>query len=291
MKIGILSRAPNQYSTKRLVEAAENRSHDVSVVDYLRCHMNIATRNPKVVLDGDSLIFDAVIPRIATRNTFYGTAVVRQFEVMGIYSLNESQAITRSRDKMRSLQILSRTDVGMPITSFADSTRDLDGLIEAVGGAPLVIKLLEGKQRTGIVLVESKTAAKSVIAAFRQQDAHILIQEFIREAKGTDIRCLVVGDRVIAAQERRGLDGKPTDNLYEGEQAIPVKLSTEERKMALTAVQALGLNVAGVDLIRSDRGPLVIDVNSLPSLEGVEAATGIDVAGLIIEYIESNNRE
>ncbi len=291
MKIGILSRAPNQYSTKRLVEAAENRSHEVSVVDYLRCHMNIATRNPKVVLDGNSLQFDAVIPRIATRNTFYGTAVVRQFEVMGIYSLNESQAITRSRDKMRSMQILSRTDVGMPITSFADSTRDLDGLIEAVGGVPLVIKILEGNQRTGIVLVESKSAAKSVIAAFRQQDAHILIQEFIKESKGTDIRCLVVGDQVIAAQERRGLDGKPRDNLYEGEQAIPVELSTEERKMAHTAVQALGLNVAGVDLIRSDRGPLVMDVNSLPSLEGVEAATGIDVAGLIIEYIESNNRE
>lgn len=288
MNIGILSRGANLYSTRRLVEAAEARSHEVRVVDYLRCYMNITTRSPKIMIAGEPLKFDAIIPRISARRTFYGTAIVRQFEMMGVYSPNDSQAITRSRDKLRSLQILTQTDVGMPITGFADSTDDADGLIESVGGAPLIIKLLEGTQGVGVVLAESKSAARSVIAAFRQRNSNILVQEFIKESKGTDVRCLVIGNRVVAAMERRGLEGEFRSNLHQGGNAVPIKLTPTERKMARTAARALGLNVAGVDLIRSNRGPLVMEVNSSPGIEGIETATGIDVADLIIKFIEKN---
>jgi ribosomal protein S6--L-glutamate ligase len=250
--------------------------------------MNITTRSPKIMIAGEPLKFDAIIPRISAQRTFYGTAIVRQFEMMGVYSPNDSQAITRSRDKLRSLQILTQTDVGMPITGFADSTDDADGLIESVGGAPLIIKLLEGTQGVGVVLAESKSAARSVIAAFRQQNSNILVQEFIKESKGTDVRCLVIGNRVVAAMERRGLEGEFRSNLHQGGKAVPIKLTPTERKMARTAARALGLNVAGVDLIRSNRGPLVMEVNSSPGIEGIETATGIDVADLIIKFIEKN---
>jgi len=288
LRLGVLSRGPSLYSTKRIVEAAEERGHDVRVIDYLRCYMNITTRKPSVRFAGESLSFDAIIPRIASQRTFYGTAVVRQFEVMGVYTPNSSQAIARSRDKLRSLQILSQSDVGMPVTGFADSTRDVDGLIESVGGVPLIIKLLEGTQGVGVVLADTKSAARSLIAAFRQQESHILVQEFIKESKGADVRCLVVGNKVVAAMERRGIEGEFRSNLHQGGKASPVKLTPTERKTARTAAKALGLSVAGVDILRSERGPLVIEVNSSPGLQGVETATGIDVAGLIIEHIEKN---
>ena len=288
MKIGILSRGPNLYSTSRLAKAAEERGHDVRVVDYLRCYMTMTSRNPTVLLGGEKLEFDAIIPRIAAQRTFYGTAVVRQFEMMGVFSANESQAITRTRDKLRSLQVLSRTDVDMPLTGFANSTRDIEGLIEAVGGAPLVIKLLEGTQGVGVVLAESKSAARSVLAAFRQLTPNILVQEYIRESRGTDLRCLVIGNKVVAAMERRARPGEFRSNLHQGGSAHEVKLTTKERRTAVKATRALGLNVAGVDMLRSDRGPLVIEVNSSPGLEGVETATGLDVAGMIIKFCEAN---
>lgn len=286
MKLGILSRGPNLYSTRRLVEAAEIRGHQVRVIDYLRCYMNITSHNPQVLYRGESLEFDAVVARIAPIRTFYGTAVVRQFEMMGVYTVNESQAISRSRDKLRSLQILSRTDVGMPRTGFAYATQDIDGLIESVGGPPLVVKLLEGTQGVGVVLVESHSAARSVIDAFRQLEANILVQEFIEESRGTDIRCLVIGNRVVAAVERRSTDGDFRSNLHQGGEAHQVRLTAAERKTARIATKALGLEIAGVDILRSDRGPLVLEVNSSPGIQGVETASGVDVAGMMIEHVE-----
>jgi ribosomal protein S6--L-glutamate ligase len=286
MKLGILSRGPNLYSTRRLVEAAEIRGHQVRVVDYLRCYMNVTSHNPQVLYRGESLEFDAVVARIAPIRTFYGTAVVRQFEMMGVYTVNESQAISRSRDKLRSLQILSRTDVGMPRTGFAYATQDIDGLIESVGGPPLVVKLLEGTQGVGVVLVESHSAARSVIDAFRQLEANILVQEFIEESRGTDIRCLVIGNRVVAAVERRSTDGDFRSNLHQGGEAHQVRLTAAERKTARIATKALGLEIAGVDILRSDRGPLVLEVNSSPGIQGVETASGVDVAGMMIEHVE-----
>ena len=287
MKLGILSRGPNLYSTRRLVEAAQQRGHEVRVVDYLRCYMNITAHKPEVLLRGEALRFDAVIPRIAVSRTFYGTSVVRQFEVMGVYTSNESQAISRSRDKLRSLQILSRTDVEMPHTGFAEATQDIDGLIEAVGGPPLIVKLLEGTQGVGVVLVESKSAARSVIDAFRQLEANILVQEFIKEANGRDLRCFVVGDQVVAAMERVSEGGDFRSNLHRGGKMHSVELSDDEIKTAITATKALGLDMAGVDIVRSDRGPLVLEVNSSPGFEGIETATSVDVAGLIIDHVES----
>ena len=286
MKLGILSRAPNLYSTRRLVEAAELRGHEVRVVDYLRCYMNITSHSPQVLYRGESLKFDAVVARIAPVRTFYGTAVVRQFEMMGVFTVNESQAISRSRDKLRALQILSRTDVGMPRTGFAYATQDIDGLIKSVGGPPLVVKLLEGTQGVGVVLVESNSAARSVIDAFRQLEANILVQEFIQESRGTDVRCLVIGNRVVAAVERRSVDGDFRSNLHQGGEAHQVKLTAAERKAARMATKALGLEFAGVDILRSDRGPLVLEVNSSPGIQGVETASGVDVAGMMIEHIE-----
>ncbi|MEE8045809.1 MAG: 30S ribosomal protein S6--L-glutamate ligase [Dehalococcoidia bacterium] len=286
MKLGILSRGPGLYSTRRLVEAAQLRGHQVRVVDYLRCYMNITSRHPQVLLRGEALEFDAIIPRIAASRTYYGTSVVRQFEVMGVYSANESQAITRSRDKLRSLQILSRTDVEMPHTGFAEATQDIDGLIDAVGGTPLVVKLLEGTQGLGVVLAESKSAARSVIDAFRQLEANFLVQEFIKEAKGRDVRCLVIGDQVVAAMERVSNHDEFRSNLHRGGESHQVELTPEEVKSARMATQALDLEMAGVDILRSNRGPLVLEVNSSPGIEGIETATGVDVAGMMIDHVE-----
>jgi ribosomal protein S6--L-glutamate ligase len=288
LRIGILSRKPSLYSTRRLVEAAEERGHEVRVVDPLRCYMDITAKRPKVMYGGEVLEFDGIIPRIGASSTFYGTAVVRQFEMAGAYTVAASDAINRSRDKLRSMQLLAGAGLGLPVTGFAHSSRDIKGLISMVGGAPLVLKLLEGTQGTGVVLAETRKAAESVIGAFRQLDANILIQEFIEEAQGADLRAFVVGDRVVAAMERQAEPGEFRSNLHRGGTATPVKLSTKERNTAIRAARVMRLTVAGVDIIRSERGPLVLEVNSSPGLEGIEAATGKDVAGEIIEYMESH---
>ena len=289
MKIAILSQDAALYSTRRLKEAGEQQGHEVRVINYLRCYMNITSHRPSIVYNGKPLEnFDAIIPRIGASKTFYGTAVVRQFEVMGVFSTNESQAISRSRDKLRSLQILAREGVGLPVTGFAHATQDIDGLIETVGGAPLVIKLLEGTQGIGVVLAETYQAAKSVIEAFRGLNANILVQEFIAEAKGSDLRCFVVGGKVIASMKRQGAEGEFRSNLHRGGNATSIKLTPEERSTAIRAAKAMGLRVAGVDLLRSNHGPVVMEVNSSPGLEGIEKTTGVDVAGKIIEYLAKN---
>jgi ribosomal protein S6--L-glutamate ligase len=285
MKIGILSRKKSLYSTSRLVEAAKERDFDVEVIDYLRCYMDITAHRPSVVYGGRTLDYDAIVPRIAASYTFYGTAVVRQFEMMGVFSVAESQAIARSRDKLRSLQLLAREGIGLPVTGFAHSTRDTDGLLDLVGGAPLIVKLLEGTQGVGVVLAETTKAAESVIAAFRQLDANILVQEFIKEAKGSDIRALVVGRRVVASMMRHAAPGEFRSNIHRGGKAEKVKLTPEERSTAVRAARTMGLEVCGVDLLRSNHGPVVIEVNSSPGLEGIEGATGVDVAGAIIDHI------
>ncbi|MEQ8381584.1 MAG: 30S ribosomal protein S6--L-glutamate ligase [Coleofasciculus sp. A1-SPW-01] len=289
MKIAILSQDASLYSTRRLKEAGEARGHDMRVINYLRCYMNITSHKPKVVYQGKVLEeLDAIIPRIGASKTFYGTAVVRQFEVMGVFVANESQAISRSRDKLRCLQILSREGVGLPVTGFAHSTQDIDGLIDIVGGAPLVIKLLEGTQGIGVVLAETHQAAKSVIEAFRGLDANILVQEFIKEAGGMDIRCFVIDNKVVASMKRQGAPGEFRSNLHRGGNAEQIKLTPEERSTAVRAAKAMGLRVAGVDLLRSNHGPVVMEVNSSPGLEGIENATGVDVAGKIIEFLQKN---
>lgn len=291
MKIAILSRNAKLYSTRRLVEAAKQRGHEARVVDHIRCFMDIGTDNPSVHYKDEEFIggdFDAIIPRIGASVSFYGTSVVRQFEMMGTYSVNESVAITRSRDKLRSTQLLSRKGVGIPVTAYANSPDDIDGLIREVGGAPLVIKLLEGTQGIGVVLAETKKAAESVIQAFMGVNSNILIQEFIKEAGGSDIRCLVVGGKVIAAMQRNAPPGEFRSNLHRGGSAELVKLTAKERSVAIKAASIMGLNVCGVDLLRSERGPLVMEVNSSPGLRGIEEATGKDVAVMIIDFIEKN---
>ncbi|MEM0980639.1 MAG: 30S ribosomal protein S6--L-glutamate ligase [Cyanobacteria bacterium P01_H01_bin.58] len=289
MKIAILSRDASLYSTRRLQEAGVERGHTVQIIDYLRCYMNITSNNPKVIYQGEPLEgFDAVIPRIGASHTFYGTAVVRQFEMMSVFVANESQAISRSRDKLRCLQLLSKRGIGLPVTGFAHSTKDIEGLISIVGGAPLVIKLLEGTQGIGVVLAETHQAAKSVIEAFRGLDANILVQEFIAEAKGADLRCFVIGDRVIAAMKRQGAPGEFRSNLHRGGNAATIKLTPEERNTAVSAAKAMGLKIAGVDLLQSSHGPVVMEVNSSPGIEGIEKATEIDVAGKTIEFLEKN---
>ncbi len=291
MKIAILSRNRRLYSTRRLIEAAEQRGHQVQVIDVLRCYMNIVSHNPSIHLDGKTLdTFDAVIPRIGASVTAYGTAVLRQFEVMGTYTLIESVALSRSRDKLRSLQLLSRKGIGLPVTGFANKPGDSKDIIKMVGGAPVVIKLLEGTQGIGVVLAETNKAAESVIEAFMGLQANILVQEFIKEAGGADIRCLVVGGKVVAAMKRQGAEGEFRSNLHRGGSASLVKISPEERVTAVSAAKVLGLSVAGVDLLRSSRGPLVMEVNSSPGLEGIENASGKDVAGIIIEELEKNAR-
>jgi ribosomal protein S6--L-glutamate ligase len=289
MKIAILSQDASLYSTRRLKEAGDERGHDMRVVNYLRCYMNITAHKPMVFYNSQPLEnFDAIIPRIAASRTFYGTAVVRQFEVMGVYSANDSQAISRSRDKLRCLQILAREGIGLPVTGFAHDTQDIDGLIKTVGGAPVVIKLLEGTQGIGVVLAETHQAAKSVIEAFRGLDANILVQEYIKEAAGSDMRCFVVGGKVVAAMKRQGAEGEFRSNLHRGGKAEKIKLTPEERSTAVRAAKAMGLCIAGVDLLRSNHGPVVIEVNSSPGLEGIEKATGVDVAGKIVEFITKN---
>ncbi|MDY7020238.1 MAG: 30S ribosomal protein S6--L-glutamate ligase [Cyanobacteriota bacterium] len=289
MKIAILSQDPNLYSTRRLREAGEERGHEMHVIDYLRCYMNITSLKPMVIYKGEPLEgFDAIIPRIGASQTFYGTAVVRQFEMMNVFTPNESQAISRSRDKLRCLQLLAREGIGLPVSGFAHSTKDIDGLINTVGGAPLVIKLLEGTQGIGVVLAETYQAAKSVIEAFRGLNANILVQEFIAEAKGSDLRCFVVGDRVVASMKRQGAEGEFRSNLHRGGKAEKVKLTPEERSTAVRAAKIMGLKVAGVDLLRSNHGPVIMEVNSSPGLEGIEKATEIDVPTKIIEFLEKN---
>jgi ribosomal protein S6--L-glutamate ligase len=286
MKILILSRNAKLYSTSALFRAAESRGHDVRVVDYLRCYMNITSRNPRIYMDGEELVADAVIPRIAASHTFYGNAVVRQFEMMNVFTLNDSVGIARSRDKLRSLQILAKKGVGLPVTGFAHHTDATNELIKMCGGAPLVLKLLEGTQGVGVVLAETVSAAASVIEAFKDLNANILVQEFIKEAKGADIRCVVVGGKVVAAMKRQAAEGEFRSNLHRGGSAEKVKISPEERVVAVSAAKAMGLNVAGVDLLRSNHGPVVMEVNSSPGLEGIERMSGKDVAGMIIEFIE-----
>lgn len=288
MKIAILSRGSSLYSTSRLKEAAIDRGHDVAVVDYLRCYMDITARRPKVLYKGEEVRPHAVIPRIGASYTFYGAAVVRQFEMADIFTLNSSDGISRSRDKLRSMQILSRSGVGLPTTSFAHSIQDVDALLDVVGGTPVVLKLLEGTQGIGVVLAETKKAAESVIGAFRQLDVNILVQQFIKEAGGADIRAFVVGGKVIAAMRRQGAPGEFRSNLHRGGSAEVVKLTPAERSTAVRAARSVGLNVAGVDLLQSDEGPMVLEVNSSPGLEGIEVASAVDIADLMIEHIEDN---
>ena len=289
MKIGILSRKPELYSTRRLVEAAQQRGHEVRVIDPLRCYMNITSRNPSIHYRGEEIAdLDAIIPRIGASVTFYGTAVVRQFEMMNVYCVNESVAISRSRDKLRCLQLLARKGVGLPVTGFAHSTMYTQDLINIVGGTPLVIKLLEGTQGIGVVLAETQQAAESVIEAFRGLDANILVQEFIKEAKGSDIRCFVVGGKVVASMMRKSREGEFRSNLHRGGTASSVRISPEERETVVRAAKIMGLNVAGVDILRSNHGAVVMEVNSSPGLEGIEKATRKDIAMKIVEFVEKN---
>lgn len=285
MKIAILSRKKSLYSTKRLVEAIKERGHQAFVIDYLKCHMNITSKDPKILYRNEALQFDAVIPRIGASNTFYGTAIVRQFESINTYSINPSIAITRSRDKLRSQQILARKGVDMPVTGFTHSPKNTNELIDLVGGPPLIIKLIEGTQGVGVVLAETKKAAESVMQTLMGLNANVIVQEFIEESKGEDIRCFVVGNKVVAAMKRRAEAGEFRANIHRGGSAELVKITKDEREVAIKAAQIMGLRMAGVDLLRSSRGPLVLEINSSPGLKGIEAATGKDVAGMIIDYI------
>lgn len=291
MKIAILSRNPRLYSTRRLVEAGEAMGHEMHVIDTLRCYMSMVAHNPEIHYRGKKLEgFDAVIPRIGASITFYGCAVLRQFEMMGVFPVNESVAITRSRDKLRSLQLMARKGVGLPVTGFANAPDDIPDLINMVGGAPLVIKLLEGTQGIGVVLAETRQAAESVIEAFMGMSANIMVQEYIREAGGADIRCFVVDGKVVAAMKRQAKDGEFRSNLHRGGTASLIRITPEERATAVRAARIMGLNVAGVDILRSNHGPLVMEVNSSPGLQGIEAATGKDVAALIIRFLEREAR-
>lgn len=287
MRIGILSRRSRLYSTRRLMEEARNRGHTVQVINTLRCYMNITSHHPSIHYKGGRLpSFDAIIPRIGASITFYGSAVLRQFEMMGVFAVNDSVAITRSRDKLRSMQLLSRKGIGLPITGFAHAPDDIDDLIKMVGGAPLVIKLLEGTQGIGVVLAETRQAAKSVIEAFLGMKTYIMVQEYIKESEGADIRCFVIDGKVIAAMKRQARPEEFRSNIHRGGHASLIKITREERQIAVAATKLMELNVAGVDLLRSKRGPLVMEVNSSPGLEGIEKATGLNVAGMIIEFIE-----
>lgn len=289
MRIALLAVNQDLYSHQRLMEAARERGHDIEHINTLKCYMNITSHRPELRYNGKKLPhFDAVIPRIGASITFYGLAVLRQFEVMNVYAVNESVAIGRSRDKLRSLQLLARKGLGLPVTAFAYDTTKTDELIELCGGAPVIIKLLEGTQGIGVVLGETHRSAKSVIEAFRGANVQIMVQEFIKEAKGSDIRVLVVGGKVVAAIKRQGLEGEFRSNLHRGGNATPIKITPEERSTAVRAAKAMGLNVCGVDLLRSNHGPVIMEVNSSPGLQGVETATNIDVAGKIIEFLESH---
>lgn len=292
MKIALLSRNSKLYSTRRLIDAAKERGHDIRVLDVLRCYMNITSHDPSIHYKGEELDdFDAVIPRIGASVTFYGTAVLRQFEMMGVYPLNESVAISRSRDKLRALQLLSRKGIGLPITGFANKPDDIEDLIKMVGGAPLVIKLLQGTQGIGVVLAETKKAAESVIESFLGLKASVLVQEFIRESGGSDIRCFVIGEKVVAAMKRQGKEGEFRSNIHRGGTASLITITPEERSTAVRAANTMGLNVCGVDILRSNHGAVVMEVNSSPGLEGIENATGKDIAGMIIQFLEKNAKK
>lgn len=288
MKIAILSRSSGLYSTARLRQAGLSRGHEVAVVDYLRCYMDITARRPRVLFRGEEVSPDAVIPRIGASYTFYGAAVVRQFEMADVFTVCSSDGISRSRDKLRSMQILSRAGVGLPTTSFAHDSQDITGILDVVGGPPVVIKLLQGTQGVGVVLAETRQAAESVISAFRQLDANFLVQQYIGEAEGADLRVLVVGGQVVASMRRQSPPGDFRSNLHRGGTAEVVTLSANERATAVRAANAMGLDVAGVDLIQSDDGPMVLEVNSSPGLEGIEDVSGVDIAEIIIEHIENN---
>ncbi|MEP2025534.1 MAG: 30S ribosomal protein S6--L-glutamate ligase [Reichenbachiella sp.] len=288
MKIAVLSRNPNLYSTKRLLEAIEQRGHEALIIDHLKCDIIIDDDGPSLYYQGKKIKdIDAVIPRIGASVTFYGTAVVRQFEMMKVFSAVSSLAITRSRDKLRSLQILSRSGVNMPKTAFTNFSKEENDTLELVGNAPVVIKLLEGTQGLGVVLAESKKAAKSVVEAFEGLKARVILQEFIEESGGADIRAFVVNGEVVGAMKRQGKEGEFRSNLHRGGSANIIKLKRAEKTAALKAAEAMGLKIAGVDMLQSKRGPLILEVNSSPGLEGIEKATGVDIAGKIIEYIES----
>lgn len=289
MKLALMCQNGALYSHRRLVEAAQKRGHEIDIINHLRCYINITSMRPTMFYQGRTLpAYDAVIPRIGASVTFYGTAVLRQFEMMGVYPLNESVAISRSRDKLRSLQLLARKGVGLPVTVFAHKTSNAEEVVNMVGGPPVVIKLLEGTQGIGVILGETKGAAESIIQAFGGVNTNILVQEFIKEAQGEDIRCIVIGGRVVAAFKRRGKEGEFRSNLHRGGSAEKVKITAAERSTAIAAAKAMGLNACGVDMLRSNHGPVVMEVNSSPGLEGVETATGVDVAGLMIEFIEKN---
>ncbi|UWQ17650.1 30S ribosomal protein S6--L-glutamate ligase [Jannaschia sp. M317] len=289
MKIAMMARNANLYSHQRLKEAAEARGHELQIINTLRCYMNIASRRPEMYYNGEKLVgFDAVIPRIGASITFYGLAVLRQFEMMGVYPLNESVAIGRSRDKLRSMQLLARDGIGLPVTTFAHDPKQTEEVLALAGGAPLVVKLLEGTQGLGVVLADTDRSAKSVIEAFRATNTNILIQEFIKEAGGTDIRALVIGGKVVAAMKRTGAEGEFRSNLHRGGSAQVIKLTPEERSTAVRAAKSMGLAVCGVDMLRANHGAVVMEVNSSPGLEGVEKATGIDIAGKIIEHLEKS---
>ena len=289
MKLALLCRNPHLYSHKRIIAAARERGHQIDTIDHLRCTIDIATDRPKIHFHGRELAgYDAVVPRIGASVTFFGAAVVRQFEMMGVYCLNESIAISRSRDKLRSLQLLSRKGIGLPVTVFAHKTSNAEEIVKLAGGAPVVIKLLEGTQGIGVVLGETAKAAESIIEAFGGVNTNILVQEYIQEANGEDLRCIVIGDRVVAAMKRRGREGDFRSNLHRGGTAKAAKITPGERSTAIRAAKAMGLNVCGVDMLRSNHGPVVLEVNSSPGLEGVEAASGVDVAGEIVDFIEKN---
>ena len=287
MKLAILSANPSLYSTNRLVEAAQKRGHDVDVINHNHCYVGMETNNNNVYLGDHELVdYDAIIPRIGASVTFYGSSIIRQFEVKHVYTTLSSLALVRSRDKLRATQVLAKNDIGIPKTVFAKQPRDVQNLIKTVGGPPLIVKLLEGTQGLGVVLAETKTAAKSVIEAFYGLNANILVQEFIKEAGGSDIRVIVVGGKVIAAYKRQGQEGEFRSNLHRGGEGVKVSLTSKEKKTAIAATKALGLNIAGVDMLRSERGPLVLEVNSSPGFEGVERVTGVDVADQIIAFVE-----
>lgn len=289
MKIAILSRNPKLYSTRRLVEAGEKRGHEMIVLDHLKCDILIEKKKPQIFYKGEPLTgFDAVIPRIGASVTFYGTAVVRQFEMMKVFTTTESQALVRSRDKLRSLQILSRAGLNLPKTAFTDVSKSPEGLVEQVGGPPCVIKLLEGTQGIGVLLAHTKSAASSVLEAFQGLNARVMVQEFIEESNGADIRAFVVDGVVVGAMKRQGKEGEFRSNLHRGGTATIVELTDEEENAALKATRVLGLGVAGVDMLQSHTGPKIMEVNSSPGLEGIEGATGKDIAKAIIRYIERN---
>jgi len=289
MKIAMLAQNANLYSHQRLKEAAKARGHILDIIPTLRCYMNIASGRPEIYYNGEKLpVYDAVIPRIGASITHYGMAVLRQFEMQGVYPLNDSVAIGRSRDKLHSMQLLARDDIGLPVTTFAYDPKITEEVVRLAGGAPLVIKLLEGTQGVGVVLADSNRSAKSIIEAFRGADVNILVQEFIKESSGTDIRALVVGGEVVATMKRTGAEGDFRSNLHRGGNAVPIEISAEERSTAIRAAKAMGLNVCGVDMLRSNHGPVVMEVNSSPGLEGIENATRIDIASKIIETLEKN---